>query len=676
MKVFRREKSTVSSFLMGLCTTFLLSIAFTTVSQVSAANLESKNVPPSTGWQIIFTSNKDGNWDIFKMNDDGSEINAVTSTAEIDERWISCVPDKDRVLFNTNEGNVYSASINNSSAKYAVLEGNFGRYMTPTWSADQSQFAVVERNQEPNESAYKIVLVDPETNHTFNLPPQVGRQFDPTWMHKNRKLMYVLATGIPEESHEFWSVSANGTGLKLISKSSYFNCQPDISPDDKNIVFSSNRDGDFDIWTMSIDGDNLDQLTHGGGLDANPKWSPDGKWIVFVSNKDGFLRIYKMKSDGSELTQLTKGDYDCAYPNWHISSEASERIVQQQRTGNVLLTNIDLSSHILDIEKNEPVNISYTLNRPAKVNVAIWDSYDRNVRNLLDEQPQEKGNHEIEWDGKDKFGDYVPDEAYTFVIQAVDANSNMEQYDSAKNSGGEEYEPQEFKVPTYGKITYHLEKPCRVRVRIGVNQGALLREWLSWECRPAGFHVENWNGMDDSGKIELRNLGDLTYTIDAFTLPDNSIIVNKSKLLTMAELVALDRIYPDKRSFTNTNPNNKARHANHERRNCRPVRFDITFPPDLSYIDDYIPILTGKTPIRIIINSEDIDFIRNERFEISYYLDGTFLGEEEEGYDSLTIPFDIEKFPAGKHVLTVMVQGYSDHIGTQSMPIEIREEVR
>jgi TolB protein len=53
---------------------------------------------------------------------------------------------------------------------------------------------------------------------------------------------------------------------------------------------------------MDPDGSNLTRLAEHG---LSPSWSPDNRQIVLASNRDGKLQIYAMQADGSNLRRLT-----------------------------------------------------------------------------------------------------------------------------------------------------------------------------------------------------------------------------------------------------------------------------------------------------------------------------------------------------------------------------------
>jgi len=61
----------------------------------------------------------------------------------------------------------------------------------------------------------------------------------------------------------------------------------------------------MDIFESDYDGDHLKRLTDAKGYDAEGAYSPNGREIVFCSNRDGSLELYIMDEDGKNVRKLT-----------------------------------------------------------------------------------------------------------------------------------------------------------------------------------------------------------------------------------------------------------------------------------------------------------------------------------------------------------------------------------
>jgi len=64
---------------------------------------------------------------------------------------------------------------------------------------------------------------------------------------------------------------------------------------------------------------------------------------------------------------------------------------------------------------------SYTIDRSGYVTVDVYDSQGQIVR-TFDQGLEDKGEHNVNWDGRDGTGSFVGDGTYTFEITARDEN--------------------------------------------------------------------------------------------------------------------------------------------------------------------------------------------------------------------------------------------------------------
>ena len=137
----------------------------------------------------------------------------------------------------------------------------------------------------------------------------------------------------PRESLTFYSARDGGSTLHIylmnpdgndpvaLSSGAWKDQWPDISPNGRDVVFTSNRDGGTHIFRMSTAGGDPVDLTYAAGaLDDWARWSPNGHEIAFQSKRDGaaYYHIYVMDLRDASITQVT--DCECAsddmWPEW------------------------------------------------------------------------------------------------------------------------------------------------------------------------------------------------------------------------------------------------------------------------------------------------------------------------------------------------------------------------
>ena len=96
---------------------------------------------------------------------------------------------------------------------------------------------------------------------------------------------------------------------------------PSINPDGSEVVFSWGGD----LWRVPIEGGEASRLTRHPLDDLHSSWSPDGRNLVFTSMRDGYLNLWRIRRDGSRAEQLTHSDRFLRHPGWFGDPEDEDQ---------------------------------------------------------------------------------------------------------------------------------------------------------------------------------------------------------------------------------------------------------------------------------------------------------------------------------------------------------------
>ncbi|MAF11498.1 hypothetical protein CMK11_13695 [Candidatus Poribacteria bacterium] len=156
-------------------------------------------------------------------------------------------------------------------------------------------------------------------------------------------LLILLALGIPlraaaqtlmdtvivfssdrDGDYEIYSVRPDNTDLRQLTTNEFDDDAPEVSPDGARIAFHSNRSGDYEVWAMDLDGSNAVNLSQNAAADKFPAWSPDGSRVAFMSTRDGSENIWVMGSvsgDSPTGVTATAAPVRNSHPDWSLTGE-------------------------------------------------------------------------------------------------------------------------------------------------------------------------------------------------------------------------------------------------------------------------------------------------------------------------------------------------------------------
>lgn len=269
------------------------------------------------GKQIAFNSNRDGNFEIYLMNSDGSDVRRLTKSPSW-ESFPAFSPDGTQIAFNSdreNENNdVYLMNTDGSGVvKLTNWESEEGIH-PDCWSPDGTRIVFIS-NRSGNDDIY-VMNVEP-FHPRLILADEKSDLGSPAYSPDGKQIVYQAT--LEDKSGELRIYDVESGGSRVLLKTANAGLRPVWSPDGSRIAFQNKVEGQTDIFTIKPDGTELTNLTNNPASESAASWSQDGSRLVFVTNRGenlGQSQVYIMNADGSDQHPLTpqKGwQYDAAW---------------------------------------------------------------------------------------------------------------------------------------------------------------------------------------------------------------------------------------------------------------------------------------------------------------------------------------------------------------------------
>ena len=243
------------------------------------------------GSRVLFQSNRTGDWEIYTMKPDGTDLLRLTNTPGAD--------------------------------------------VTPIWSPDGKSILFASEREDPDSDIY---VMNADGTSQRRLTRQRGDDSHPHWSPDGKRIVFNSARTTPDLSAdwtkqhiEIFTMAADGTDVRQITRFQTISTYPQFSPDGKKIAFRRTLDEagflwDFtlgarnsEVFVMDADGSHPVNVSKSAAYDGWPAWSPDGTRIVFTSNRAGPANIgqlYAADVDGGNLQKLTDGPGSFVQPSW------------------------------------------------------------------------------------------------------------------------------------------------------------------------------------------------------------------------------------------------------------------------------------------------------------------------------------------------------------------------
>ena len=289
---------------------FLLPLALIVASDSTAQRFEKR---------IVFGSNRDGDWDIYSMDEKGDNLLQLTNHRTTDE-YPAFSPDGRRIAFNSNRGLSPELYVMDSDGNNVtrLTHDSFPK-SRPSWSPDGKRIAFSSFRLDVGNS--EIYAMDADGANEKNLSQHEMQDVVPSWSPDGSQIAFVSAHNLGAfDARHIFVMNTDGKGRRNLTEDTGLtdSFSPTWSPDGSKIAFSSRFIFvGYDIYVMTAEGKKLERLTEEGNS-SMPAYSPDGRKIAFVSTRDGDKNIYLMDTSGRNVVKLTRSPpgTDNVSPSW------------------------------------------------------------------------------------------------------------------------------------------------------------------------------------------------------------------------------------------------------------------------------------------------------------------------------------------------------------------------
>ena len=254
--------------------------------------------------QLVFQSNRTGNFEVFVTNSSGTGITNITDNAS-DDICPSVSLNGNKVAYLSHrEGtphiyiyqNNVSTKITSDDSEYSVLQISH--------KGDKAVFIRNHNLYVMNSSGTGITQLTTNSGDTVN--------YSPAFSYDDSKLTFTR--NINGGNSDIFLMIGLGGAVQNLTDGIGDNLFPAFSPDGAQIVFSRNNH----ISILTIATKTIADLMPTDSLRFNgyPVFSPDGNTIAFVTNRTGNMEIFTMKKNGQDLKNITENDAIDTYPYW------------------------------------------------------------------------------------------------------------------------------------------------------------------------------------------------------------------------------------------------------------------------------------------------------------------------------------------------------------------------
>jgi Tol biopolymer transport system component len=338
---------------------------------------------------LVYHTDMTGDWEIFRLGELPNGVEADPNLSRGVGRRVydlmpSRAPDQKWVAFTSNrDGNweIYLSAVERPLIQ-RVTYNTWAIDLDPAWSPSGGRIAY-----ESNRSGeWQLYLFDVSSGEEIPLTRSEGNNVNAFWSYDGTKIVF------QSDREGFWQIyeiDVNTRQERLLSDGIGDDHDPQYSYDDQHILFRSMRDGDNSvIYMMNEDGTEVTSISDTEGHALNQSWSPDDSLIAYESDVDGDEDVYVYEVATGQTRHLTDNALEDYAPTWYCI--APVLVFTSDVTGDSDLfstsalpvngPSIDVEAEASQLTTSEDSD-EYPLDSPSEENASREESFPSPIKN-------------------------------------------------------------------------------------------------------------------------------------------------------------------------------------------------------------------------------------------------------------------------------------------------------
>ncbi len=274
--------------------------------------------PPFAQQQVVFHrfAQDINNFDIFRMNDDGTGLTRLTFNNAADVTPHTSLAGQ-IVFASDRDGNFEIYTMDPFGGNQTRMTNHPARDSWPNFRPDGAKIVFVSDRDNP---AGDIYVMD---NVPLALPARLTNgnsgalaPFTNTEPHFSWDGSKIAFTSNRDGNNQIYILDLSTSVQTRLTNNNFDDHHPSFMLDGR-ILFTSNRSGNNELYVMdAAPGAAATNLTNNGADDDFGRIKPTGAKIAWASNRDGNYEIYKSDPTGTSPQRLTNYPDIDSHPDW------------------------------------------------------------------------------------------------------------------------------------------------------------------------------------------------------------------------------------------------------------------------------------------------------------------------------------------------------------------------